>query len=253
MLICIIFIYGCNSGRKDIKEEQIRVESDSTIEADTNFNSVQGNLAWNQVATTPNSVILTGMADHRLVTIYKVKPPEKNNNAVHKFSSYRETYYEETYNEEVHFMPGIDVLYGYNLMNIAHYDLKLEKLNFLFEHPALIKTLYYPCYEQDSLDNKPINRDYFMVTVYDEDTNQDTIINRKDLRRMYYFDSSCTIKKALIPANYSVVRSQYDPKNDVMFIFARHDANKNGTIDENEPMQIFWIRLKAAAPAILMY
>ena len=31
-------------------------------------NSIQGNISFNQIATTPNSLILTGLANHRLVT-----------------------------------------------------------------------------------------------------------------------------------------------------------------------------------------
>ena len=45
----------------------------------------------------------------------------------------------------------------------------------------------------------------------------DTLINKKGLRRFYYFNASSTEKIQLIPADYAVVRSQYDPKNDVMF------------------------------------
>jgi len=144
-------------------------------------------------------------------------------------------------------------LYGFNLLNIAHYDMKSEKLKFLFDRPALVKTLYYPSTVQDSIDKKPINRDYYLISVYDEDTNKDTLINRKDLRKFYYFDASCTIKTQLVPNDYSVVRSQYDYKNDVMYIFAKQDTNKNGTGDIKEPTHIFWIDLKAPFKAKKMY
>lgn len=150
-------------------------------------------------------------------------------------------------------MPGFDIIYGYYLLNIAHYDMKSEKLNYLFEHPVLIKTLYYPSFNQDSLNKKPINRDFYLVSVYDKDTNKDTMINRKDLRRFYLFDAGTRVKTQLVPDDYSVERSQYDPQNDVMYLFARQDVDKNGTIEEKEPLHVFWISLKAPAKAKLLY
>jgi hypothetical protein len=150
-------------------------------------------------------------------------------------------------------MPGIDILYGYNLLNVAHYDLKTEKLNFLFDQPALIKTLYYPSSERDSLNGKPIIRNYYMVSVYDQDTNKDTLINKKDLRRLYLFNESSVTKTQLIPSDYSVIRSQYDAQNDVMYFFAKQDTNKNGVAESKEPIHIFWIRLNAPAAAKRLY
>ena len=82
-----------------------------------------------------------------------------------------------------------------------------------------------------------------MVSVYDEDTNRDTLINRLDLRRFYSFNVSGQERIQLVPPNYSVERSQYDSQNDVMYIYARLDANQNGKIDKKEPLHIFWINL----------
>jgi hypothetical protein len=150
-------------------------------------------------------------------------------------------------------MPGINLLQGYNLLNLAHYDMKTEKTNLLFEHPVLVKSLYYPSFIQDTLYGEPVNRDYFLVSAYDTDTNQDTLINRHDLRRIYHFNASCTERQLLLPQEYSVIRSQYDPRNDAMFLFAKLDANKNGTIDKQEPLHVFWISLKTPGPAKRMY
>jgi hypothetical protein len=245
---------SCSSGRNEQKEEQISIStSESSNEKDSSLNSIQGNISLNQIATSPNAVILTGLPNHRLVTVYKFKGEGNATGGNYSYSRYSKDYDENESEELQHFMPGIDILYGYNLLNIAHYDLKTEKLNFLFNHPALIKTLYYPSFIQDSLDKKPINRDYYLVSVYDEDTNKDTLINRKDLRRFYHFDASSSVKTQLIPSDYSVVRSQYDSPNDVMYLFARHDANKNGTGDKKEPIHIFWINLKAPLQAKRLY
>ncbi|MFN6946285.1 MAG: hypothetical protein ACK4ND_15150 [Cytophagaceae bacterium] len=247
-LITFVFLLACSSKKEVQKEEHIRI---STSGADSVTNAIYGNISLNQLATIPNSVILTGLPDHRLITVYKAKKDGKPASGTQRYSY---SYYDEDNNGGLkHFMPGIDLIYGYNLLNIAHYDMKQEKVNTLFEQPVLIKSLYYPSFTPDSLDKKPINRDYYLVSVYDEDTNNDTLINNKDLRRFYHFNSDCTKKTQLIPSDYSVVRSQYDSRNDVMFIFARHDANKNGTGDKNDPMHIFWINLKAPAPAKPMY
>lgn len=35
-----------------------------------------------------------------------------------------------------HFMPGIDILFGYNLLNIAHYDLKFRKEQLYVQPPG---------------------------------------------------------------------------------------------------------------------
>ena len=130
-------------------------------------------------------------------------------------------------------------------MNIGHYDLETKTKNNLFEKPVVIKTLYYPSFIQDALNYRPTQRDYYMVSVYDEDTNQDSLINQKDLRRFYHFDLFGKDKKTLIPKNYSVLSSEYDPENDFMFIFANLDENKNGKREEAEPVHAFWLDLKA--------
>ncbi len=234
-------------------EEQISISSTSETPAnDSLWNSVTGNVTMNQIASFPSRVIVTGLNNHRLVSIYKSKLAAGVGGAsgMTKLSYDNEQGGDES---SEHFMPGIDILYGYNLLNIAHYDLQAEKVNLLFNHPVLVKTLYYPSVTQDSLDKQPINRDFYLMSVYDEDTNKDSLINKKDLRRFYHFDASTTVRTRLIPSDYSAIRSQYDSKNDVMYIFASHDDNKNGTQDKSEPIHIFWMNLKAPTVAKLLY
>ena len=50
--------------------------------------------------------------------------------------------------------------------------------------------------------------------------------------------------EAMIPINYSVMNSEYDPGNDRMYIFAKVDQNQNGELDIKDPTNIFWINLK---------
>ncbi len=250
-IFILILSSGCSQNNDRRNEEEIRIPNSAEIDqTDTsNLNSIHGNLRLDQIPTTPNNVVLTGLSQHRLVTFYRQWLDEKG-----KDGYFRKSYYDGYESErESHFMPGIDLIYGFNLLNVAHYDLKLETLNFLFTQPVLIKSLYYPALVPDSVDDKPINRDYYLISVYDADTNLDTLINKNDLRRFYYFNASCTEKIQLIPPDYSVIRSQYDRPNDLMYIFARHDANHDGGVEKKEPLHIFWLDLKLPAKAKRLY
>lgn len=245
-IAALCFIVACSETKQ--KGEEIRVTQTSTDPDTTDINSIKGNVSFDQISSQPNRVLLTGLPQHRLVTVYKTKEDAERD-------SYKTYYYESESEDEryEHFMPGIDLIFGYNLLNIAHYDLAGEKLNYLFDHPVLVKSLYYPSFEQDSIDDKPINRDYYLVSAYDEDTYVDTLLNRLDLRHMYFFNAQGAEKLQLIPADYSVEKSQYDRQNDLMYIFARHDANKNGNADKKEPLHVFWIDLKKPAKAKRLY
>ncbi len=130
------------------------------------------------------------------------------------------------------------------MVNVSHYDIAKNKQKYFFEKPVLIKTLYYPAFSKDTLNYQPVNREYFIVSVYDEDTNKDGFINQKDLRRIYLFDINGERQKTLVPENYSVFKSNYDLDNDFMYVFAQLDINGNGKRDEGEPVHIFWIDLK---------
>jgi hypothetical protein len=141
-------------------------------------------------------------------------------------------------------MPGFEAVYGYNMVNVSHYDIETQTQKNFFEKPVLVKTLYYPSFSKDTLNYKPVSRNYFLLSAYDDDTNKDGLINLKDLRRLYYFDIDGKNKRALIPMNYSVFKSEYDPANDFMYVFANLDETNNGQIEELEPVTIFWIDLK---------
>jgi len=245
--------------RKDTKtsEEQIRLSGSETseeterVEGDSLQNAVARNSNMKQVPTFPSQVILTGLTNHRLLGIYKLRQRTKTkDNIVTKLFYESDGGGVDTYE---HYMPGIDILYGYNLFNLAHYDLASGQSNYLFKNPVLIKTLYYPSFVQDSVNKQPINRNYYLVSVYDEDTNRDTLINKKDLRHLFWFSASTDKRTMLLPADYGVVRSQYDPANDVMYVFARQDVNKNGMQDNDEPLHVFWFSLAAPDAAKRFY
>jgi hypothetical protein len=251
VLFALLTLFASCSRKSESKEEQVRAETDSATTDTATYNTVKGNLSLSQLATYPNKVVLTGIPEQRLITIYKKHKP----NSADTYSSRSSSYYydEENTDEYSHFMPGIDVVFGYNLVNIAHYNFSTQATKLLFDHPVLVKSLYYPAFEQDSVDKKPINRNYYLISVYNEDTSKDTIISKNDLRRFFYFNASATEQVQLIPSDYSVVRSQFDSMNDVMYIYARHDANKNGKSDKEEPLHVFWISLARPEPAKRMY
>lgn len=249
LLNLMIFLFAC-------KEYDYKKESGVSLDPSTSGNRVAED-AHLPLQTRPSSVVLTGHPDHRLITVYKVNYNSKKGtnfigqNRYHRSSEYKNEGYEDSWHH--HFMPGLEALYGYNLLNVSHYNLETGIKQPFFEDPVLINTLYYPAFDTDSLQNQPISRDYYLVSVYDEDTNRDSLINGKDLRRIYSFNLNGQGKSSLVPLNYSVSSSEYDAANDVMYIFARKDENGNGKREEQEPVHVFWIDLKAPSEGIRLY
>lgn len=197
--------------------------------------------------TRPSNVLLTGIAKYRLATIYKVNF-NKDKTTYIGSNDFHYNYEEigETYGNQWHenYLPGIEAAYGYNMVNVSHFNTETGKQKNFFDRPVLIKTLYYPSYSRDTLNYQPVNRNFFMISVYDEDTNRDGFINTDDLRRFYSFEIGADNKSAIVPTDYSVFKSEYDPGNDWLYVFAKWDQNKNGKADDLEPINIFWIDLK---------
>lgn len=242
-----------NNKRTEYKDEQINISEDAS--KDTSINSIDGTLSLNNILSKPNNVILTGLPAHRLVTIYRKDHFNSSDDVTNSSSRYY-TEYDENGNEtEIaeYYVPGIQILYGYNLLNIAHYDISTRKLSYFFSKPALVKTVYYPSFTQDSINKIPVIRNYYLVSVYDEDTNKDKLINRRDLRNFYYYDLDCSKKIRLLPPHYSALRSQYDSQNDILYLFAKNDSNHNGSIEKDEPLKIFWLDLKSPLQAFPLY
>ncbi len=195
--------------------------------------------------TQPSGVLLTATPHIRLTTIYKVNQRRTGQYFIGS-NDFHSTYEDrdELNNWNQHLMPGYEAVYGYNMVNISLFDVRSNEQRSLFDRPVLVKTLYYPTFAQDTLNGQPVQREHLIITTYDEDTNQDGRIDLKDLRRAYLFDMAGNRVQALIPENCSVMRSEYDPANDRMNIFARFDANNNGQQDALEPIQIHWVDLK---------
>jgi hypothetical protein len=205
----------------------------------------------------PSDVLLTGIPSIRLASIFKLS---YSKNLKNKFlGSVAEIYSDNEYANRIgnnwngNYIPGFKVVYGYNFVNVAWYDiLKNTQKNF-FEKPVLIKSLYYPSNTKDTLDNKAVQRDFFMVSVYNEDTNKDGVLNTKDLRRFYLFNQLGEVVKPIVPIHFSVYKSEYDPINDVLFVFAHEDVNKNGQLEDIEPIHVYWINLKDTTKTGILY
>jgi hypothetical protein len=207
--------------------------------------------------TRPSNVLLTGVPPVRLTPIYKVNLNKRNKNTFIGSNSFYSTWEDPEVHDDNNWngnlMPGFAAMSGYNLVNVSHFDAIENKQRNLFEKPVLINTLYFPSFTKDTLNGQPVSRNFIMVSAYDEDTNKDGLINRKDLRRFYLFNIAGERQKALVPEDHAVFKSEYDSGNDYMFVFAQHDTNKNGMRDESEPTHIFWIDLKDPSKTGQMY
>lgn len=236
---------SCKSKTVAEKDEEIALDTTAVSDSSQQYRSIQGNLSFDQLETVPNSVLVTSDPENKLISVYQRKFEKQQQYAYNEYNDVGER------NE--HFLPGIDILYGYYLLNIAQYNAKTEKLRKLFDRPALIKTFYYPSPKADSINKIPITRNYYLVSVYDEDTNKDKFINRKDLRRFYHIDPLTLVKTLLIPGEYSVIRSEYDFQSDVLYVFAGFDTSKDGKLDKKEPIHIFGVDLKNPISAKRLY
>lgn len=217
--------------------------ADNHSPSETLTSSIAGDRPAERWNSSPNSVLLTGNDRFRLLTVYKLPPETDRNIQFDEETSYNPYVRINSDADFRYFMPGMDIVGGYNLVNVAHYDTERDTLTYFFAKPVLIKTLYFPGVERDSLHRKPVVRHYYMVSVYDADTNNDSLINRRDLRRMYHFDERNTCRTPLLPPRYSAIKSSYDYRLDAMYIYARFDANSNGTPETHEPVSVFMLPL----------
>lgn len=234
----ITLLLSCNN--KEPKES-ISVNSNeysSDSESDT-MSSIETSSAFKNINTIAKDIIQTGIDEIRLISVHKAKV---NNNEIIYHKSYR--YDNDGNSTQVSLFPGFDIIFGYNLINLSHYNSLTEKKGLFFSKPVLIKSLYYPTQRMDSIAKKPIKRNYFLVTVYDEDNNKDSFLNKRDLRKLYYYTIDNSSRTMLIPLGYSVYKSVFDEKNDAMYVYAKLDENKNGTINEKESAHIFKLDLK---------
>lgn len=199
-------------------------------------------------ATRPGNLLLTGNPDYRLTPVYMVNYNERTERyfigSNHFHSNYGGIGKEGDNNCNYNYMPGLEAVYGYNMVGASLFYAPDNGQKQLFDTPVLIKTLYYPTTSKDTLFGTPVSRNYYMVSLYNEDTNKDGFINLNDLRRFFWFNLTGKKQGLLIPENYSVLKSEYDPYSDRMAVYAQLDENENGQRDHGEQEHIFWIDLK---------
>jgi hypothetical protein len=242
-ILKLTFFFGLISCGNKLDQKGFAVKSTENIQ-DTIDGISNDSIGF---LTRPSNILLTGIPKYRLATIYKVNFNKDkttfigSNDFHYNYESIGESKGNQWNNN---YLPGLEAVHGYNLVNVSHFNSETQIKKNFFEKPVLIKTLYYPAFSRDTLNYTPVSRNYFMISVYDEDTNKDGFININDLRRFYSFDIDAKNKKAIIPTDYSVYKSEYDPANDLIYIFAKWDQNKNGLIDELEPINVFWFDLK---------
>lgn len=243
ILPLLIFV-ACTQSKLDEKGFQV-----STVETE-NDEENEGTSGINRDSlkfeTRPGNVLLTGIENVRITTVYKVNINKKHGTTFIGTNKFLYDDNEPTLNNNWNgnIVPGLEAVYGYNLVNVSHYDFITNIKKEFFEKPVLVKTIYYPAFSKDTLNSAPVSRNYFLVSAYNDDTNKDGFINQRDLRRFYLFNILGEKQGPLVPENYSVYKSDYDSGNDFMFVFARLDNNANGQIEDNEPIHIYWIDLK---------
>lgn len=251
IIIATVFMSCDDSKPKHNNSPRINSENNDDARSD-GFNVDSVNMA-----IQPGGVLLTGNDQIRLSTVfmvnYNIRQEEYFIGSNNFHFRYDEIVSDSGNNWNNHLIPGLEAVYGYNMVNVAHYDLQSNTRKNLFPGNVLIGTVYYPAYSKDTLFSQPVKRDYIMVSVYDADTNKDGFISTDDLRHMYLYDMYGKRQGSIVQANYGVYKSEYDPANDMMFIYARLDKNKNGTCEEQEPSEVFWIDLKNPKRSGKMY
>jgi hypothetical protein len=253
-IISIILIKSCDNGEKkalkkyDLGLSSERLNIDNEEIPGLHKDSVN-------IETRPKNVLLTGISNIRLSPIYKVITSKRSGEKYIGTNHFlvNEIEYDLGNNWNSHFIPGFEAVFGYYMVNVSHFDLENKKRKELFEKSVMIKHVYFPSFDNDTLNKFPVQRNYMMVSVYNEDTNKDGYINLKDLRRFYLFTKNGDNRGPIIPENYSVFKSEYDQENDLMFVFGYKDLNKNGQIEDNEPVNIYWVDLKDPSKTGLLY
>lgn len=254
-ILFIVTFFACNDNNEKFKDKGFQIEENESELNQTNTNNAIKKDSLN-FKTKSVGVLLTGNQNIRISPLYKVNYSEKEKKFFTGSNDFHFGYNDDDPKDGNNWnsiIPGFEALFGYNLVNIFHFNHSENSGKKLFNKPVLIKTCYYPSFKVDTLNFKPIVRNFYMISAYDEDTNKDKYINIKDLRRFYLFDINGKNLGEIVPKNYSVIGAMYDSGNDYLYIDAKLDSNKDGKISENEPVSIFYLDLKNPANRGLFY
>ena len=95
--------------------------------------------------TRPGGVLLTGIPNVRVTSIFKVNyKKDKKTTFIgsNNFITKEENYEYNPNNTNIwnnHILPGFEAVYGYNFVNISHYDMKENKQKLFFKNLYLLK------------------------------------------------------------------------------------------------------------------
>ncbi|MFT5619059.1 MAG: hypothetical protein ACI85I_002296 [Arenicella sp.] len=102
----------------------------SEISEDENGQKVVGlNIDSLKLETRPRNVLLMHSSEHRLTPIYKVNYNTKTKNTFTGSNAYYSGWRNDDSNGNYweNFMPGFKAVYGYNFVNVSHYNNATKK------------------------------------------------------------------------------------------------------------------------------
>ncbi len=145
ILILATCIVSCSDNEVDRKGFQV-----SEILEDEDGRKVVGlNIDSLKLETRPRNVLLTNNPEHRLTPVYKVNYNSKTKETFTGSNNYHSNW-KESYgsgnNWNGNFMPGFEAVYGYNFVNVSHYNNITQKENKLFEKRSADKDTLLPCF-----------------------------------------------------------------------------------------------------------
>ncbi len=137
LLLAIISLISCSREEKK-KDEHLTIDEFNREAETDSVTGLKPETNFTKVPMSPGNVLMTGMNRYRLVPIYKVRSKSDRNLHLYEESTYYGFADEKRDEDEFHyFMPGIDIVHGYNLINIGHYDVDFGKLSYFFDRPSL--------------------------------------------------------------------------------------------------------------------
>ncbi len=243
-VISIFIITSCSRSEKFEKGFSVY---DQDYSSDREFEPEGFHFDSVRMQIKTNGLLLTANKAYHLATNFRVN---YSNDGERHFTGTVDHHY--AYHEDLergdnwhsHIIPGFSAAHGFNLLGLGLICVDSNVKRNFFEKPVLIRTVYYPAVDQDTVRGKAVKRNYYMISVYDEDTNRDSVVNLKDIRHFYLFNEAGHRIKAIVPQNSSVSHAKYDPANDYLFVYTQLDKNANGQIEETDPTQLYWIDLK---------
>ena len=141
LIVFAIFFFGCTKSK--IEEKGFAVSDTQTGESEQVVDGLRQEAL--DFATKPRNVLLTNNPAHRLTPIYKVNYDKKTNKPFIGTTRFHSNYWNygksEGNNWNNNFMPGFEAAFGYNLVNISHYNHNTKATNTFFDQSVLVKTL----------------------------------------------------------------------------------------------------------------